>query len=102
MSLVFAGPHAVFHHQHVKMVDILINHFEQQKQGLNPHATHHVHRNEEKKVDIDENNQEQHVQVEQQQQKQINKPIDGCDSGWKAPSKTFVKRNAQRNTKKIC
>ena len=65
MSLVFAGPRAVFHHQHVKMVDTLSSHFEQQKQGLNPHDAPCVHRNEEKKVDIDENNQQQCAKVDQ-------------------------------------
>ena len=100
MRLVFTAPHTVFHHQCVKMVNILINHFEQQKQGLNPHATPYVHRNEEKKVDKDENNQQQHAQVEQQ--KQINKPMDGCDFGWKVPSKTFTKRNVQSNTTTKC
>ena len=100
MSLVLAGPHTVFHHQHVKMVDILMSHFEQQKQGLNPHAIPYVHKNEEKKADKDENNQQQHVQGEQKQQKQINKPIDGCDSTWKAQSKTFIKRHTQSNITK--
>ena len=41
MSLVFVGNYTSFHHQHFKMVDILIHHYEQTKSRLNPHATPH-------------------------------------------------------------
>lgn len=39
MSLAFVGNYTSFHHQHFKMVDILIHHYEQTKSRLNPHAT---------------------------------------------------------------
>ena len=42
MSLVFTGPYAAFHHQCVKMVNMLINYCEQNMSGLNPHAQPHV------------------------------------------------------------
>ena len=35
MSLVFTEPHVAFHHQHVKMVNMLINYCEQNMCGLN-------------------------------------------------------------------
>ena len=44
MSLVFVGNHTNFHHQHFKMVDILIHHYEQTKWSLNPYATPYVHK----------------------------------------------------------
>ena len=43
MSLVFVGNHTSFHHQHFKMVDILIHHYEQTKSRLNPYATPYVY-----------------------------------------------------------
>ena len=51
MSLVFVGSYAAFHYQYFKMVDALIQHFEKNTHGLNPHAMPYAPRKEVDKVD---------------------------------------------------
>ena len=50
MSLVLAGSHIAFHHQHFKMVDVLIPSIENIMHRLNLHAALRVPRNEVDKV----------------------------------------------------
>ena len=58
MSFVFAGSYAAFYHECFKMVDTLIQHFEKNTHGLNPHATPYAPRKEVDKVDRKEEDQQ--------------------------------------------
>ena len=63
MSLVFVGQHTNFHHQHFKMVDMLIHHYEQTKWSLNPCATPYIPK-EPKETEINNNNKGDERRVE--------------------------------------
>ena len=54
MSLVFTGAHVAFHNQHFKMMDVLINNFNNNMHGLNPCTEPYVPRMEVNKVEIKE------------------------------------------------
>ena len=96
MSLVFAGACVAFNHQCFKMVDMLINHFEHNMCGLNPHATPCAHRTEGNKVEMKEEGQEP-------KHKRTNKLLDGDDFGWKFPSKNNIsKHNAHVDDSQPC
>ena len=88
MSLVFTGACTAFHHQCFKMVDMLINHFEHNRCGLNPCAAPCAPRTEGNKVETKEEGQEP-------KHKRTNKLLDGNDFGWKITSKkNIIKHNA--------
>ena len=88
MSLVFTGAHTAFHHQHVKMVDTLINNFKHNRCGLNPYATPCVPRADGNKIEIKE-------EVQKPKHKRSNKLLDGKYFEWKIPSKkNIIKHNA--------
>ena len=96
MSLVFAGARTAFRYQHFKMVDMLINHFEHNVCGLNPHTAPHVPRAEGNKVETKEEGQEP-------KRKRTNKLSDGDDFGWKIPSKKNIsKHNAHMGDFQPC
>ena len=106
MSLVFAGPHAAFHHQHVKMVTTLINYCEQNVSGLNPHAQPYVPLKQEETETTnnrkDEGRVENHIKSQQKLEIKLenNNTNSMVNDEWAREGRIFQPKRIQKDKSK--